>query len=188
MLHSFCWEFNSLLNDVKNWKSVRIWQSYGREFSGLLFWPTLYSCTSVDRWRATCQFATRPSTCVSSSSPPDTVSRTTRLQSSSRPPRVKVRCPRWSGEACCTRGIGAGFSSTGPTARWAGTAAGRTRQSAAVPDTACRSTTSSTCSSIIYGQSAVRHLTSRSASRPAATASTWSHRAPRCLGSGSMWL
>jgi len=23
-------------------KSVRIWQSYGREFSGLLFWPTLY--------------------------------------------------------------------------------------------------------------------------------------------------
>jgi len=27
----------------KIWKSIKIWQSYGREFSGLLFWPTLYS-------------------------------------------------------------------------------------------------------------------------------------------------
>jgi len=41
----------------KFWKSVKIWQSYGREFSGLLFWPTLYSK------RHTCMYCSRSLLC-----------------------------------------------------------------------------------------------------------------------------
>ena len=99
---------------------------------------------------------------------------------------VRARCRRWRGAESCTPGTDAGSCSTAPTAPSAGTAAARTRPSAADPDTACRSPTSSTCSSTTCARCAVPHRTSRSASRPASrTASIWSHRAPRCSGSGS---
>jgi len=128
---------------------------------------------SVGRWLATCLCVTHRSTCVSSSSPLDTASKTTRPQSNSVPPRVKVLCPRWLVVELYTSGTDAGSCLTAHIEHWAGTVADLTQLCVDVPNTVCRSVTSSTCSSITSDQFAVQHHISRSASRHILTVCTW---------------